>query len=44
MKTIPAEPKWRKVKLGFTDSDQDAGEILVSFAVFSDQFEFPTKP
>lgn len=30
--------------MGFTDQDPEAGEILVSFAVVSDQFEFKQKP
>lgn len=37
--TIPT-PKWHKVRMGFNDDEPSFGEILVSFSITSDQFEF----
>lgn len=41
--TIPT-PKWHKIRMGFNRNEPSCGEILVSFSITSDQYEFKLKP
>jgi hypothetical protein len=37
-------PKWHKIRMGFNENDPSLGEILVSFSITSDQYEFTQRP
>jgi len=37
--TIPL-PKWHKVVMGFTEKEQSIGEVLCSFALVEDDYNF----
>jgi len=37
--TIP-EPKWHKIRMGYTEDDPSMGEILVSFSIVSMDYVF----
>lgn len=39
--SIP-KPKWEKIRMGFDDSQPPCGEVLVSFIIARDDFEFST--
>jgi len=38
--SIPAEPRWHKVTMGFSDTEPSIGEVLVSFALVADDYRF----
>jgi len=38
--TIPAEPRWHKVTMGFTEGEASIGEVLVSFSLVPDDYRF----
>lgn len=37
--TIPV-PKWHKIVMGFTDNEPSIGEVLCSFSVVNDDYNF----